>query len=247
MDERPLGITVIAAADAIMGAIAIVLGIISTGLMPFVADIMAIMGQVLPISNGAFPTVATAFGIFFIVGAAGFARMKTWGFFMALLNRLLSVILWITYLKLEMYYFGAFLIPHLVIILYLLRARRFFFLGPDITPVVPDNEPIVPELPITLKMQSEQTVRAKEIREVLSVRRPKPRTCPQCGEENALDAMVCSHCGTVLQASPAKSIALVEKAKAVSSKDMVFCIYCGTKNPADAEYCFRCGKKVWKL
>jgi len=242
--ERPRGITVIAFVDGMTGIMALLLGLIYVGLIPI--DIGAIMALFLPAPNWN-PSAMMAFGIICVVGALGLARMSTWGYFMTMLVRFISIMFLIAYLVLPIHYIILLLVPELVIIFYLIRLRGFFF-EPVIAPVGKANEePNIPELPTTLTMPTEEDTRAKEIQEVLSTPKPTPRICPQCGEQNPLDAVICSHCGGHLEAAAPKGPTLSKKAKkAPNDGPMVFCIYCGTKNGAEAEYCFRCGKKMWK-
>lgn len=176
----------------------------------------------------------------------GLAKMSSWGYFMTMLVRFLSIMFLIAYLVLPVHYIALLIIPEIVIVGYLIWLRGFFF-EPVISPVIKTKEELdVPELPTTLTMPSEQVARAKEIEEVLSTPKPTPRICPQCGEQNPLEAVICSHCGGHLEATTPKTSILPKKIKKGTKDPMVYCIYCGTKNGTEAEYCFRCGKKMWK-
>lgn len=240
MVERPSGITVIAAVDGVTGILAFLLGLLSTGIIPLI-DIGASLSQVLPNLN---PSIIMAFGVVCVVGAMGLARMSAWGYFMTLLVRFLSIMFFIAYLVLPVHYIALLLIPEIVIVGYLIWMRGLFF-EPVISPVMKANEELdIPELPNTLTMPSEQAARVKEIEAVLSTPKPTPRICPQCGEQNPLEAVICSHCGGHLEATPTKTSS--KKVRKGTKETMVFCIYCGTKNGDEAEYCFRCGKKMWK-
>jgi len=243
--ERPSGITAIAGVDGVTGILAFLLGLLSTGIIPIID--VEVLARILPNSS-----IMMAFGIVCIVGGMGLVRMSAWGYFMTMLVRFLSIMFLLApYLVLPVDYIVQALltIPEIIIVGYLIRMRGFFF-EPVISPVTKANEePDIPELPNTLTMPSEQAARAKEIEEVLSTPKPTPRICPQCGEQNPLEAIICSHCGGHLEATTtANKTTIFSKKARRSGKEnpMVFCIYCGTKNGDEAEYCFRCGKKMWK-
>jgi ribosomal protein L40E len=257
LDERPRGVTLIAIADGVLGLLVFTIGVLCLGLIPLNSSLEKAIQMVIPPSSfydTQFGWVSIVFGVSLIVGALGLSRMTGWGYFMVLLNRFLVAILCLAYINLQMLYFIlGFVVPTMLIITYLIRSRWFFF-EPEVPEVQPKKEEVaVPELPSKLTMPSEKVVKAEEIRKVLSTPRSVPKTCPNCGEENSIEAIVCYRCGMNLKTSsvevpgsPKPEPQTSRKVADAPQKQMIFCIYCGTKNPSKAEYCFRCGKKIWR-
>jgi len=242
--ERPRGITAIAAVDVVTGMLALLSGLLI--MIPLIDG--AILAQVLPNMN---PSITMAFGAVCVVGAMGLTRMSAWGFFVTMLVRFLSIMFIFPgngFLVLPVDYSVqiSLMIPEIAFVGYLIWMRGLFF-EPVISPVAKAEEELdIPELPTTLTLPSEQVARAKEIEEVLATPKPTPRICPQCGEQNPLEAVICSHCGGHLEANATKTSIISKRVRRGTKEPMVFCIYCGTKNGTEAEYCFRCGKKMWK-
>ncbi|MGQ9515501.1 MAG: zinc ribbon domain-containing protein [Thermoproteota archaeon] len=253
MDERPLGVTIIAIADGILGLLVLMLGVLCWATISLSTDLLDLTRSIIQsylLYDSQFYWLSIALGLSLVAGALGLTKISAWGYFLVLLNRFLLILLCIAYLRVGIVYLliGS-TIYTLLITTYLFRNRGFFFEAEPIQ-IQQKEEIVVPELPPTLTKPSEKTIRAEEIQKILATPRSVPQTCPSCGREIPFDASVCFHCGTPLKeplekfSGPSVSEAKLGKKMTLTST-MIFCIYCG-KNPSNAEFCFRCGKKIWR-
>lgn len=65
------------------------------------------------------------------------------------------------------------------------------------------------------------------------------KKCPNCGDSNIDDNLVCRSCGSQLEYSDEKETTLI------IAQDLNKCKRCGTKNPPENDFCEKCGRQLF--